>query len=188
MQPATRYDRFTSLLHWLIGAALLGEIVFGFLLDDIAPRGTPARAGVINLHKTIGIWLGLAIVLRLAWRLRQREPAWPASTPHWQRRAARLGHYAMYACMLVVPASGYVASNFGKYGVKLFGVALKPWGPDLPAVYDAFNLLHVGSSWLFSALIVGHVALAIKHALVDHERIFARISPWAPHPTTRVPI
>ena len=176
MQPATRYDRFTSLLHWLIGAALLGEIVFGFVLDDIAPRGTPARAAVINLHKTIGIWLGLAIVLRLAWRLRQREPAWPASTPQWQRRGARLGHYAMYACMLVVPASGYIASNFSKYGVKLFGVALKPWGPDLPAVYNAFNLLHVGSSWLFSALVVGHVALAIKHALVDRDAVFARVS------------
>ena len=179
MQNNPRYDRIASLLHWLIGVALLGEIAFGFLLDDIAPRGTPARAGVINLHKSIGIALGALIVLRVLWRLRHRAPAWPAAMPAWQRRAAGLSHGAMYACMLVLPASGYVASNFSKYGVTLFGLTLKPWGPALPAVYDAFNLLHVGTGWLFTALIAGHVLAALKHALVDRDGSFARISPWA---------
>ena len=68
-------------LHWLIGVALLGQIGFGFLLDDIAPRDTPARAGVINLHKSFGIVLGLLIVARLAWRLATRRRGWPASMP-----------------------------------------------------------------------------------------------------------
>jgi cytochrome b561 len=45
----SRYDRVAIVLHWLIGIALLGQITFGFLLDEIAPRGTPERSGVINL-------------------------------------------------------------------------------------------------------------------------------------------
>ena len=174
----TRYGRVASTLHWLIGVALIAQITFGFLLDDIAPRNTPSRAAVINLHKSFGIVLGVLIVLRLLWRLRHRPPRWPAAMPLWQQRAARLGHHALYVCMVAMPASGYIASNFSKHGVRLFGQALKPWGPDLPNVYAAFNLLHVATAWLFTALIVGHVAMALKHTLTDHDGVFARISPW----------
>jgi len=177
-----RYDRVASLLHWLVGLALLLQIAFGFLLDEIAPRGTPSRAGVINLHKSLGIALAVLIVLRLAWRLRHRAPTWPVSMSAWQRRAARIGHAALYGCMIAMPVSGYLGSNFSKHGIKLFGLALRPWGPDLPSVYAAFNLLHVTTAWIFTALIAGHVLVAVKHVLVDRERVFARVSPWAtPH-------
>ena len=175
----TRYTRVAMALHWLIGTLLLGQIAFGFALDQIAPRDTPARAGVINLHKSFGIVLAVLIVLRLVWRLRHRPPAWPTDLPAWQRRAADLGHTALYVCMVVQPTSGYIASNFSKYGVKFFGLALKPWGPELPSVYSVFNLLHIGSAWVFTALIAGHVAMALRHALIDRDGIMSRIWPWA---------
>lgn len=174
-----RYSRVASLLHWFIGIALIGQISFGFLLDDLAPRGTPSRGLVINLHKSFGIVLGLLILLRLLWRLKHAAPAWPDAMSAWQRRAARLGHVALYACMFVMPLSGYIASNFSKHGVKFFGVALRPWGADLPALYSVFNNLHVATAWLFTALIVGHVLMALKHALFDRDGIFKRISPWS---------
>ncbi len=173
-----RYDRVAAALHWVIGLALLAQIAFGFLLDDIAPRGTPSRATVINLHKSFGIVLGAAIVLRLAWRLAHRPPRWPAEMPAWQRRAARIGHGALYACMVVLPASGYLASNFSKHGVRFFGRPVAPWGPDIPGVYDALNGLHVVTAWLFAALIAGHVLAALQHAWVDRDGIFDRIWPW----------
>ena len=47
-----RYDAAAVTLHWLIRLALLAQIAFGFTLDDLAPRGTPARSGIINLHKS----------------------------------------------------------------------------------------------------------------------------------------
>ena len=78
--------------------------------------------------------LAFLTLARLAWSLGQSAPAWPASMPEWEQRAARLGHQVLYACMIVVPLSGYVASNFSKYGVTFFGVALQPWGANLPGV------------------------------------------------------
>jgi cytochrome b561 len=175
--PSARYAGVAIALHWLIGAALLAQIVFGFLIDDIAPRGTPARAATINLCKSFGIVLALLIVGRLVWRLTHRPPAWPMSVSAWQRSAALLGHRALYACMLLMPLSGYVASNFSKHGVKFFGFAWRPWGPDLPAVYDFFNGLHVIMAFLFCALIAVHVAAALKHLLVDRDEVFSRIWP-----------
>ncbi|MEP6503224.1 MAG: cytochrome b [Betaproteobacteria bacterium] len=179
---AGRHDPVAAALHWLIGLALLAQIVFGFLLDDIAPRGTPSRAAVINLHKSFGIVLGVAIVLRLGWRLAHPPPAWPGSMPAWQRRAAAWGHGALYACMVVMPLSGYVGSNFSKYGVKFFGVALAPWGPELPGVYEALAGVHAVTGWIFAALIAGHVLAALQHAFVAHDGIFARIWPWRTSP------
>ena len=158
-----RYDRTAVALHWLIGLALIAQIAFGFLLDDIAARGTPARAAVINLHKSLGLVLLALIAARLAWRLLHRPPGWPAGMARWQRRAASWGHRALYACMFAMPLSGYVASNFSKHGIRFFGVALAPWGPDLPAVYRFFNGVHVATAFLFAALIAGHIAVALLH-------------------------
>jgi len=171
--PPVRYDRVARLLHWLIGLALLAQIVFGFLLDEIAPRGTPARGPVIHLHKSLGLLLLLLILLRLGWRLRHRPPPWPAALPVWQRQASRLGHRALYACMLLMPLTGYLGSNFSRHGVKFFGLALRPWGPDLPGAYEVFKLLHQLSGWVFTLLILGHVLMALKH-----HRLLARISLW----------
>ena len=178
--PAARYGRVAIALHWLIGAALIAQITFGFLLDDIAPRGTPARAATINLHKSFGIVLALLIVVRLLWRLKHRPPAWPLAMSAWRRSAAQWSHRMLYACMLVMPLSGYLGSNFSKYGVKFFGLALKPWGPDSAPVYAVFNGIHIATAFLFCTLIAVHVVAALKHALVDRDTVFSRI--WFKRP------
>jgi len=172
-----RYDRVAAWLHWGIGVLLLAEIAFGFLLDEIAPRGTPARAGVINLHKSVGIVIGVLIVVRIGWRLRHAPPPWPATMSLRRQRAATLGHFMLYACMVVAPLAGYLGSNFSKHGVRFFGVVLAPWGPDWPAAYSFLVGLHDASTYLLLALTVGHVAMALRHALIERDGIFARIAP-----------
>jgi len=179
----SRYDRVAIALHWLIGVAILGQVTFGFLLDEIAPRGTPARTEVINLHKSFGVVLGLLIIARLAWRLAHRPPRWPDAMPPWQRRAAEFAHRALYVCMVVTPLAGYLASNFSKHGVKFFGTPLPPWGADLPQVYGFFNGIHIVTAYVFTALIAVHVAAALKHALVDRDGVFSRMLP-RPHAPT----
>jgi cytochrome b561 len=173
---AARYDRVAASLHWAIGALLLAEIAFGLLLDEIAPRGTPARAGVINLHKSFGIVIGVLVVVRIGWRLAHRPPSWPASMSPRRQRAAHLGHVALYACMAVAPLAGYLGSNFSRHGVRFFGVALAPWGPDWPAAYSTLVAVHDASTYLLLALTLGHVAIALEHALIERDGIFARIA------------
>ena len=175
--PRLRYDRVAALLHWGIGLLLLAEIAFGLLLDEIAPRDTPARGGVINLHKSVGIVIGVLIVVRIAWRLAHPPPPWPATMSIRRQRAAHLGHVVLYACMVVAPLAGYLGSNFSKHGVRFFGVALAPWGPDWPAAYSFLVGLHDASTYLLLALTIGHVAMALKHALIERDGIFTRIAP-----------
>lgn len=171
-----QYTKTAITLHWLIAAALLIQIAFGWYLEDIE-RGTPARTIYVNLHKSTGILIGLLILFRLYWRVTHPAPPLPASMPAWERLAAKWSHVLLYVCMIVMPLSGYVASNFSKYGVNFFNsVKLPPWGIDDKAIYGFFNTTHVVTSYLFIALITLHVLAALRH-LTRRDGIFSRMGP-----------
>ena len=174
LEASLHYDRVAVALHWLIAVCLVGQILFGWYLGSV-PRGTPARAIDVNLHKSTGLTLGLLILVRVYWRLTHPAPPIPHFLPSWERAAARWNHLALYGCMLVMPLSGYIASNFSKHGVKLFNrVSLPPWGVDDSSVYALFNGTHIVTSYLLVALIMLHIAAAIRHA-VRRDGILQRI-------------
>jgi cytochrome b561 len=169
-----RYSGVAVALHWLIAVLIFGQIAFGWFLEGI-PRNTPMRGFYVNLHKSTGLTIALLIVLRLAWRLAHPPPQLPSFMPAWERIAARMSHLALYVCMLVMPLSGYIASNFSKFGIKFFNMlVLPPWGIDDKRIYAVFNTTHVVTSYLFVALIVLHVLAAIRHG-VRRDGVLARI-------------
>lgn len=119
----------------------------------------------MNLHKSIGMTLGVAIILRAGWRWFHKPPALPDWMPRWQRIGASATHVALYACMLIMPLTGYLASNFSKWGVQYFNtIQLPPWGVDDEQIYAFFNGTHLATSRVFLALIVAHAAGALWHA------------------------
>jgi cytochrome b561 len=175
-----RYGRVAITLHWLIAALIAAQIAFGWFLGEV-PRGTPMRGFYVNLHKSTGLTIALLIVLRLGWRLTHQPPRLPSFMPAWERVASRVNHLALYVCMLVMPASGYIASNFSKFGVKLFNVVvIPPWGVDDKRIYAVFNTMHIVTSYLFVGLIALHVFAAVRHAL-RRDGVFARMlsSRWS---------
>ena len=172
-----RYSRTAVALHWVIAFAVLGQIAFGWYLQTV-PRLTPDRTVFVNFHKSTGLAIGLLILVRLAWRLSHPPPPLPASMPAWERGAAKTSHVLLYACMLIMPIAGYTASNFSKFGIKLFNaVLLPPWGADDRAVYAFFNGLHVATSYVFVALIAIHVGAALRHLFFPRHGIFRRMLP-----------
>jgi len=176
-----RYTRTAIALHWLLVIALLAQIGFGWFLEGV-PRGTPARTIYVNLHKSTGMVIGSIILLRLYWRLRHPAPPLPQSLPGWERIAAGWSHALLYACMIIMPLSGYIASNFSKFGVNFFNsLKLPPWGIDDPAIYSVFNTTHVITSFVFVTLITLHVLAALRHA-VARDGVLARMWPAAGAP------
>lgn len=175
-EPMGRYTRLAIALHWLIALALLFQMSLGWRLDFI-PRGTPDRSFYTNLHKSTGLLLFALILLRLGWRLGHPPPPLPDEMPRWQVQAANLSHRLLYVLMLTMPLSGYLASNFNKWGIRFFGIEIAPWGPNRPDIYRIFNGIHDVAAWLLVLLIAMHVAAALKHALVDRDGVFSRIWP-----------
>lgn len=175
MKP--RYNRTAISLHWCIALLLVGQFAFGWYLGSI-PRGTPERGYFVNLHKSIGLLIGLLILLRIGWRLTHAPPPLPNSVPRWQQQIAASTHYLLYGLMLMMPLSGYLASNFSKFGINFFNaIKLVPWGYDDKLVYAFFNQTHLVSAWLLLALVLLHVLAALKHLWIDRDTIFFRMWP-----------
>jgi cytochrome b561 len=178
METAARYSKVAIFLHWTLVILLFGQIGFGWFLGDV-PRGSPERTVYVNLHKSTGMLIGLVILLRVYWRMTHRAPPPPASMPLWERVGSKWSHMLLYVCMVVMPASGYIASNFSKYGVNFFNsIKLAPWGAESAAVYAAFNTTHLVTSWLFVGLITLHVLAALRH-LAARDGVFNRMWPRA---------
>ena len=183
-----RYSTTAIVLHWLIGIALLGQITFGFLLDDLAPRGTPdARRGrsTCTSRSASCCWLLIACAAAVA-AARTAPPPWPATMPPWQQRAAAIGHRALYVCMVVMPLSGCdrVELQQARHPLlrpPLAAARARPAG-RLRILQHPARRHRVG---IFTALIAGHVAIALKHALDRPRRRLRAASGRAPAATAR---
>jgi cytochrome b561 len=170
------YDRTSILFHWVVGLAVLAQFALGWWMLDI-PKDPPGmRAGWFNLHKSIGITLAAFVVLRLLWRRSHPAPLLPARLPRMQRAAAVATHWALYACMLIMPLSGYLGSSFSKYPIQYFGSTLPHWGWEWPAAKAVMSAIHFAAAWALAGLIVLHLAAAAWH-LVRRDGLFSRMWP-----------
>ena len=175
---AESYTATAKFLHWLIAVAVFAQISLGVWMIGI-PKAPPGiRVYWFNVHKSIGITLGLVILVRLLWRLTHRAPPLPATVPAWQRIAAKASHALLYVCMILMPLSGYLGSSFTKYPIVYFGTRLPHWGWDAPALKELCSQVHLVTVIIFITLITIHVAAAFKHLIINRDGVFQRMWPW----------
>ena len=178
---ASAYDRRFVALHWLLALLIVAAFVMGLVMVEL--RFSPLRLRLYNWHK----WLGIAILAlslaRSGWRLvTHRLVPLPPGMPAWQRAAARGTHFAFYALFLIVPLSGWLYTS--AVGVPVVWLGWLPL-PDLmplnkPFGEEVLKPLHSASSYLLAALVIVHASAALKHQLVDRDRLLADMWPWWP--------
>jgi len=77
---------------------------------------------------------------------------------------------------VLMPLSGYLASNVSKYGIKFFNViALPPWLPESKVAYAILNQTHKVTAVVLATLVVVHVLAVVKHQLIDRDGLLARM-------------
>jgi len=171
-----RYDTTTIVLHWAIAILIVTLLGTGWYMVGV-PKLTPARGFWYNLHKSLGIVTAALIAVLIVRRIFRRVPPLPATMPGWERRAAHLNHLVFYLLMVLSTAAGYLTSSFSRFGPKVFGIPLPHWGWDDVALRTQYASAHRVVTWIFAIFIVVHVAAALKHLLVDRDRIVARMLP-----------
>lgn len=163
-EAPARYNGIAIALHWLLAIGLLYQLGLGIWMQDIPKTPPGLRAEWFNWHKSIGIVLGLLIVLRGLWRLTHRPPALSDALPAWQAWAAHVNHALLYACMVLMPLSGFLGSSFTAYPIKFFGTPLPRLWEASPELKEVFGYLHTGCSYVFLCAIAVHVLAALFHA------------------------
>ena len=171
------------ILHWLIAVMVIGMIAFGWWMQAIPKVPIGARASAFNLHKSVGITIFLAMLVRLAWRITHRPPPFPA-IPRWQARAARTNHLLLYVALFLMPLAGFVGSLLSGWPIVYFGQPLPMWFARNDSLSRACQLIHLVTSWVLVVAIAIHVAAALKHHFLDRDRLIARMWPriWSISP------
>ena len=176
--PPLRYHGFAILLHWLLGLALVAMFVLGQYMTDLP--FSPQRLKLYNWHKWAGIMILALSLLRLVWRVRRRPPPLPVAIeqamPAWQRWAHHGTHHGLYLLFFLVPLTGWAYSSAAGFPIVLFGVLPLP---DFVAVDKAFaetiKPLHELAAVAMAALVLLHVAGALKHAVIDRDGLLGRM-------------
>ncbi|MFN4342985.1 MAG: cytochrome b [Azonexus sp.] len=171
MSPS-RYTLPAILLHWAQAVIVLWLFWLGWTMVDL-PKGAE-RSAAYGLHKSLGLLMLLAAVVRLAWRAGHPPPAPLAGG--WQARLATAVHHLLYVFLIMAPLAGYFASSFTPYPLKFFGVELPRLGWPDEGLNGVFKRLHGAFVWGGAGLIALHVAGALKH-VVQRDGTLGRMWP-----------
>ncbi len=180
-----KYTKPAIILHWLVGVAMLYNLVSMLLLDDNA-RSRP----FIDLHKSIGITVLGLLIMRALWRAANTPPALPATYKPWERTLSHAVHGLLYLMILGMPLSGWIMNsaslnkNTGQaYGIDLYHIV--PWfnlplfnGMDVATRkgwHEFLGGVHALGGWALLALVVLHIGGALKHQFLDKEKELQRM-------------
>ena len=174
-QPRGTYDAVATIIHWVIALLLIPMLFFGEELMEAEGGGT----FLPSLHVSIGVSIFVLSIIRLAWRIGHPAPAAPATRPAWEAVASRLSHFAFYVLMIGLPVTGWLAlppllaKEPAFVGTSMFGFSV-PMAPDfgLPA-----GGLHNLGSKIGIALLILHVAAALKHHFINRDDVLTRMLP-----------
>ncbi len=169
METAT-YSRIARLLHWAMAVLIIGNLAGG-LLHDIAPRL------IMPAHFATGLTVLVLALVRLAWRLTHRAPAWPAHMAGWERWTASLTHWLLYALMILVPLSGWVMVSAGERPISIYGLFEIPKLGVEPseAFKDIMEERHELLAFATIGLLLLHIAAALRHRYMLKDGMLARM-------------
>ena len=175
-----RYSLTAIVLHWVLGAALLGIFAVGLYMTDLPC--SPTRLKLYNWHKWAGVTILVLSALRLLWRLTHRPPALPGkiskAMPAWQHWAHHGTHHALYALFFLVPLIGWAYSSASGFPIVVFGVLPLPdFVPVDKALAEMIKPFHELTAFALIGLAGLHIAAALKHQWIDRDGLINRMLP-----------
>ncbi len=184
MTPASsqHYDKLSRAFHWLTALAvvvafILGPEHFGRMIKQGVD---PATHSDIVWHESLGVLVFVLTLLRLLW-VAVRPAAPQFDTSKALSVAAKLGHLALWALMLALPASAMLALGSEGHPLTLLGgirvdqlplIANSPLA-ELADWGDVHGLMGQVLIWLAGL----HAVAAIFHHVVLKDGVLASMVP-----------
>jgi cytochrome b561 len=178
MDSPSRLSGLTIALHWTVAAGVLGLIALGLYM--VQREAWP----LYHLHKSIGLLVFCAIIVRVLWRLKNGLPKPVRVFSRMEHRAAVFAHALLLLATLAMPLTGMLYSAASGHGFGIFGATLVSENHD-PAssavvprdaqLSDGGQTAHGVIGYLLLALIALHVGGAMKHHFLDRDRTLLRM-------------
>jgi cytochrome b561 len=172
-----RYGLVSRLFHWVTVLLLLVMIPVGLTMIQEIPR--PVQDRLFILHKGLGPFVLLVVVLRLAWRAFHPAPPLPEDIPRIQRIAARTVHAGLYVLLITMGISGYVRVTTGGFPIEaLNALGIPPFFGKNEAVAEVAKRVHFVTAITLLVFIAMHVSAAAYHGFVRRDGVVSRM--WPP--------
>ena len=196
-RPRRRIERA---LHWTAAPGLVlavGLASYGAGLPYAAGREAAWTVTIFALHKTLGVLL-LVLGIGLAASFRPwRRPVRPRGRVAWAPVLDRVTFWGLLTGALVMPLSGPILHAMGPgWG---YAPIWWPFGDRVPMVPErlaasaGLREFHLQSLWLFAALVLAHVALAVRVWLIRRQarprrilRLRLPVAAWRLAPATGI--
>lgn len=173
---ADRYGSLSIGIHWLM--LLLFVAVYAFIeLREIYPKGSDPREALKAWHFMFGMLVFVLVWPRLAARFSGPAPVIRPEPAGWMQLAAKLGHLALYALMIIMPLTGWLELSAAGKPIPFFGMELPALIGENKELAKQLKELHetIGTAGYY--LIGLHVAAALYHHLVKHDNTMTRMLP-----------
>lgn len=186
---ADNYGVIAKWLHWCTALAFLGAYMSVYYRHWFTEDDTDVNWTALQLHLSFGVTVGVLVLLRIIWRMTNRTPN-PEPGTKLEHLAAHLGHYALYAVLIIMPVTGYLGAKVDTEFFFLFDISrfestqlFQEWiAKGFDITYQEFeaplDYLHkqVFGAWLAWMLVVGHIAAALYHHYVKKDRTLVKMT------------
>jgi len=165
------------IFHWLAAAAILVLLSHGWWMTHLIPA-SPQRLANFSWHAALGYDLLAVMALRLLWRWLAGAPALPADSKRWERLAANSGHLLLYLFTFAVTLAGWALAGTLRTPLTndLFGISLPLiYTSHDRAVHELLEDGHKILAYLLAAIIVVHIAGALRHHFIKHNNVLRRM-------------
>jgi cytochrome b561 len=165
-------------LHWLMAVLIVGLLALGLWmvgLDYYHPWYVKAP----DWHRSLGIVVGLLLVIRLLWRWFNPPPR--PRGPRLQQRLATGVHWLFYGVIAATVVAGFLISTAKGQAISVFGFFEIPspfsgsWLTPVTNLEDLAGVWHRWLAYALAALIVLHVTAAVWHHVVNRDGSMQRI-------------
>ena len=171
---AERYSTGAIWFHWIIAILIIFNLIVGIFHDAV-----PALKPLMGAHMAVGITVLVLTLARIAWRLGHRPPPFAESMAAWERTAATTVRRIFYALLLLMPLSGWIMVSNGRHPhpINWFSVFNVPALTLSPAARQPADTTHLVLGYLFAALVVVHIAAALRHHFLLRDSVLGRVIP-----------
>ena len=177
------WGALSRLLHWAMAGLIFYMLWLGIYMVNFVDNPL-AQFPLYQTHKSWGFVALVLVGARLAWRAANRaHPALP-EMPALERFAARAGHVALYALMIILPVTGWLMASASPlqdlFGIKneVFGLfeMYDPFVPGDEGLESVLSTLHLGSAVALVVVLLGHIGAALRHHFAKRDDVLKRMS------------
>src|SRR6202034_1353068 len=145
------FDSVTIAFHWLTVLIVLAMFATAWLHSQ--SHDDAHKAVLLQTHRSLGVTIWVATVLRLLlWRRKREMATCPQHMAKVQQRLAKASEYALYALLLIQPATGMAATLLRGRHFALFFWEIPQLVPE-KALWITLFWVHQLGAWALGILI-----------------------------------